>query len=89
MHEEVGLSNAFEYGAAQTEESVGVLLDLLRIPSISALPSHASDTRQAAQLTADLLRGAGAENVHLAEPSTGTFRPILALRLPWCEDTSR
>src|SRR6202011_2894043 len=55
----------------RAEESVQALLELLRIPSISALPDHAGDTRQAATVTADLLRGAGMENVHLAEPASG------------------
>jgi acetylornithine deacetylase/succinyl-diaminopimelate desuccinylase-like protein len=63
--------SAFDYASERAEESVQALLGLLRIPSISALPSHASDTRQAAAVTADLLRGAGMESVHLAEPATG------------------
>lgn len=63
--------SAFDYASERAEESVQALLRLLRIPSISALPSHAGDTRQAAAVTADLLRGAGMENVHLAEPATG------------------
>src|SRR5438132_5020396 len=53
------------------QESVDALLDLLRIPSISALPDHAADTRRAAEFTAGLLRSAGMDNVHLAEPAQG------------------
>lgn len=65
------MSSAFEYASGRMEESVNALLDLLRIPSISALPDHAADTRRAAEVTAELLRGAGMDNVHLAEPAQG------------------
>ncbi|MDP9325210.1 MAG: dipeptidase [Candidatus Dormibacteraeota bacterium] len=46
-------------------------MELLRIPSISALPDHAGDVRAAAEATAGALRKVGMENVHLAEPSGG------------------
>ncbi len=42
-------------------------LDFIRIPSISALPAHAADCRQAAAWLADALRTAGAEHVEIAE----------------------
>jgi len=42
-------------------------LELLRIPSISALPEHAGDCRLAASWIADRLRSAGLEHVELAE----------------------
>ncbi len=42
-------------------------LDFIRIPSISALPVHAADCREAAGWLADALRTAGAEHVEVAE----------------------
>jgi acetylornithine deacetylase/succinyl-diaminopimelate desuccinylase-like protein len=39
--------------------------DLLRIPSISALPEHAGDVQQAARWVANRLRAAGLENVEV------------------------
>ncbi len=41
--------------------------DLLRIPSISALPEHAADCRAAAEWIAAELRAMGTENVEVAE----------------------
>ncbi len=46
-------------------------MELLRIPSISALPEHASDVRAGAEATAQALRSVGMEDVHLAEPADG------------------
>ena len=43
------------------------LKQYLAIPSVSALPEHAADVRQAAQWTADALRTAGLQNVELIE----------------------
>lgn len=43
------------------------LFDLLRIPSISALPEHAGDVRRAAGWTANRLRAAGIEGVEIME----------------------
>ncbi|HEY8414736.1 MAG TPA: peptidase M20, partial [Thermaerobacter sp.] len=42
-------------------------LDLLRIPSISALPEHAEDVRRAAQWVARRLEAAGLEGVRVME----------------------
>src|SRR5258708_6867927 len=53
------------------DESIDALIGLLRIASISALPDHAAETRRAAEVTANLLRDAGMDNVHLAEPAQG------------------
>ena len=39
--------------------------DLVRIPSVSALPSHAADVEKAAGWTADRLKAAGVENVEI------------------------
>ncbi len=41
------------------------LLELLRIPSISADPSYAGDTLKCAQVVAEHLRKAGADNVEV------------------------
>lgn len=46
------------------------LFDLLRIPSISALPAHAGDTRRAAEWVADALRTVGVPRVELL-PTAG------------------
>jgi acetylornithine deacetylase/succinyl-diaminopimelate desuccinylase-like protein len=46
---------------------VDELAQYLAIPSVSALPQHAADTRRAAEWTADALRNAGLENVSLIE----------------------
>src|SRR5436189_1749560 len=43
------------------------LKQYLAIPSISALPEHAADTRRAAQWTADSITAAGMQNVTLIE----------------------
>ncbi len=43
------------------------LKQYLAIPSISALPEHAADTRRAAEWTADALRNAGMQNVRLMD----------------------
>jgi acetylornithine deacetylase/succinyl-diaminopimelate desuccinylase-like protein len=52
---------------ATREERLESYREFLRIPSISALPEHASDCRAAATWLADALREAGAENVEVAE----------------------
>ena len=43
------------------------LFDLLRIPSISANPDYAGDVNKTAQVVADHLRAAGANNVEICE----------------------
>jgi acetylornithine deacetylase/succinyl-diaminopimelate desuccinylase-like protein len=47
------------------EQSLAELLDLLRIPSISALPEHAGDVQDAAAWVAERLRAAGLEHVEV------------------------
>jgi len=47
------------------EQSRNELFDLLRIPSISALPEHAEDVQAAAAWVADRLRTAGLEHVEI------------------------
>jgi acetylornithine deacetylase/succinyl-diaminopimelate desuccinylase-like protein len=47
------------------------LLSFLRIPSISALPEHASDVRRAAEFVRDWLARAGLDNARLIDDSSG------------------
>ncbi|HEY8739661.1 MAG TPA: dipeptidase [Candidatus Dormibacteraeota bacterium] len=65
------MSTSFEHASANLSTSMEELFELLRIPSISALPQHAGDIRVAAEASAEALRRAGMESVHLAEPDTG------------------
>jgi len=58
---------ARSYSRANGERFLGELIELLRIPSLSADPAHAEDVRQAAQWLADHLGGLGAENVAVME----------------------
>ncbi len=46
---------------------VSTLEDLVRIPSVSSMPAHASDVRRSAEAVADLLREAGMDDVRLLE----------------------
>src|SRR5690606_4056649 len=56
--------------ASQEDSHLAVLLDFLRIPSISALPDHASDIQAAAEFVATALRQAGVPEVTIA-PTEG------------------
>ncbi|MDW8230878.1 MAG: dipeptidase [Saprospiraceae bacterium] len=51
------------YLETHRERFLNELLDLLRIPSISADPQYAADVRRMAEATAEHLRQAGADNV--------------------------
>lgn len=55
------------YSTANKERFLTELLDLLRIPSISADPAYAGDVRKTAEFVADQLRSAGADKVRLCE----------------------
>ena len=55
------------YVEAERERIVDTLFDWLRIPSVSAQPEHADDVRRSADFAADLMRGAGLENVAIIE----------------------
>ena len=55
------------YLDAHHEERLESLLELLRIPSISALPEHAGDCRAAAERIAADLQAAGVEHVEVSE----------------------
>jgi len=65
------MTTAFEHVDANLDGYVAELFELLRIPSVSALPAHAGDVRAAAEVTAGALREIGMENVHLAEFAGG------------------
>ncbi len=53
--------------AEREDEHLAELFDFLRIPSVSALPSHRNDVRRAAGWVADRLRRAGVPDVQLLE----------------------
>ena len=58
-----------EYGPLQPEERAALeeLQTFLSIPSISTMPEHAADVRQAAEFVRDRLAAAGLEHVELIE----------------------
>jgi cysteinylglycine-S-conjugate dipeptidase len=62
-----GLDDVAEALASQLSQTRSWLEDLVRIRSISAQPEHAEDCRRSAEVTADLLRRAGLEEVRLLE----------------------
>ena len=59
-----------EYMNEHRERMLEELLELLRIPSISADPAYAEDTHHCAEVVADHLRKAGADNVEVV-PTKG------------------
>ena len=59
-----------EYMNEHRERMLDELLELLRIPSISADPAYADDTNKCAEVVADHLRKAGADNVEVV-PTKG------------------
>jgi len=64
--------SAFEYASANLAGAVEALKELLRVPSISALPDHAADTRRAADLVAAMLDLAGLEEARaVGDPGGG------------------
>lgn len=56
-----------EYLESNRERLVEEWFDLLRIPSVSALPEHAADVRRAGEWVAERMRRAGIENIELME----------------------
>lgn len=61
------MNAALAYVRSERERLLGDLFDLLRIPSISALPEHASDVRRAVEWAAERARAAGLEQVEVLE----------------------
>jgi acetylornithine deacetylase/succinyl-diaminopimelate desuccinylase-like protein len=52
------------------ERALRILTELLRIPSVSTDPEHREDMKRASEYLADLVRGAGIENVEIV-PTEG------------------
>ncbi len=61
------MENTQQYIQENKDKFLNELLDLLRIPSISADPSYASDVRKTAEEIAKRLKEAGAENIEVCE----------------------
>ena len=61
------MQSTHEFIAAHKDRFLAELLDLLRIPSVSADPAYAGDVRKAAEWVAANLRAAGADHVRLEE----------------------
>ncbi|MEZ4661849.1 MAG: M20/M25/M40 family metallo-hydrolase [Caldilineaceae bacterium] len=55
------------YLVEREEEHLNELLDFLRIPSISSLPEHADDVRQAGKWVMARMIKAGIENIEMME----------------------
>jgi len=53
------------YLSKNKERFIGELLELLRIPSISALPAHAAEVQRAAQWVEKRMKDAGIESVRI------------------------
>ncbi|RME70804.1 MAG: dipeptidase [Chloroflexi bacterium] len=56
---------ALEYARTHQDEALNGLIELLRIPSISALPAHQPDIHRAAQWLVDRLTAIGLENARI------------------------
>jgi acetylornithine deacetylase/succinyl-diaminopimelate desuccinylase-like protein len=61
------MEKARAYSQANQPRFIEELLEVLRIPSVSANPDHAADVRQTAEWLKEKLIKAGAENVELCE----------------------
>src|SRR4051794_34387855 len=61
------MNEVVDYINVNRDRYVDELKQYLAIPSISALPEHAADTRRAAEWTADALRNAGMQSVRLMD----------------------
>jgi acetylornithine deacetylase/succinyl-diaminopimelate desuccinylase-like protein len=61
---------AIDFARKNKDRFVAELKDLLRIPSVSTLPEHASDVRRAAEFVAAELKRIGMENVRLIETTS-------------------
>jgi acetylornithine deacetylase/succinyl-diaminopimelate desuccinylase-like protein len=62
-----GLNDVVDFINVNRDRYLTELKDYLAIPSISALPQHASDVRRCAEWTAEELRRIGLQNVRLIE----------------------
>ena len=64
------MNNLDTYVAGQRDRMMAELMDLLRIPSVSTSPDHASECRRAADWVADHLRALGCPKVELLASET-------------------
>jgi acetylornithine deacetylase/succinyl-diaminopimelate desuccinylase-like protein len=61
------VNNYIDFIHSNRDRYVSELKQYLAIPSVSALPQHAADTKRCAEWTADEMRRIGLENVRLVE----------------------
>src|SRR5512147_3032064 len=61
------MNDVVDFINVNRDRYIDELKQYLAIPSISALPEHAADTRRAAEWTAEALKSAGMENVRLID----------------------
>jgi acetylornithine deacetylase/succinyl-diaminopimelate desuccinylase-like protein len=61
------VNNYIDFIHSNRDRYVNELKQYLAIPSVSALPQHAADTKRCAEWTADEMRRVGLENVRLIE----------------------
>lgn len=61
------MNNYIDFIHSNRDRYVNELKQYLAIPSVSALPQHAADTKRCAEWTADEMRRIGLENVRLVE----------------------
>jgi len=61
------VNNYIDFIHSNRDRYVNELKQYLAIPSVSALPQHAADTKRCAEWTADEMRRIGLENVRLVE----------------------
>ncbi|XOV66761.1 MAG: dipeptidase [Fluviicola sp.] len=61
------MENTQAFISENKERFLEELMDLLRVPSISADPAYAGDVRKTAEVVANRLKEAGAENVEICE----------------------
>jgi acetylornithine deacetylase/succinyl-diaminopimelate desuccinylase-like protein len=61
------MDNTQAFISENKERFLEELLDLLRVPSISADPAYAGDVRKTAEVVSNRLKEAGAENVEICE----------------------
>jgi acetylornithine deacetylase/succinyl-diaminopimelate desuccinylase-like protein len=73
MTKSLALDDALRYAAAHRDETLADLVELSKIPSISALPTHAGDVRAAAEWCAKRLRALGMK-VEIVE---GRVHPVV------------
>jgi len=64
-------TSSIDYLRANKEQFLDGLKNLLRIPSISALPEHKPDIRRAAEFVADELRGMGMRGTEVIQGKPG------------------